>query len=193
MISRLLIIAALLLTTACADDAHDWHAKSISGLMPPLEFTLTDENGNTVTAEGFRGDIVLLFFGFTHCPDFCPTTLSKLSRALADLGDARTDVTVLFVSVDPKRDGPEALRRYTSSFAPEIVGLTGTMDQLESLAKRYRTTFSYGAPDDAGYYSVSHGLAVYVFDPGGKARLMILNDAPVDEIASDLRTLADRP
>lgn len=168
----------------------NWHSKNISGLMPTLSFDLVDETGKPADEEDYRDKVVMMFFGFTHCPHYCPTTLSKLSRVLNELPDGmRNEVRVLFVSVDPKRDSPDNIATYTDNFAPEIVGMTGTEKNLRELAKRYRTTFSYGKPDDQGNYDVSHGLAIYVFDRNGNARLMILEEQPVEEITADLAKL----
>lgn len=188
------LCCAVLMTGLLQGCQHkpEWNAKDISGLMPKLEFNLTDENGQGVTADTYKGKIVMLFFGYTNCPDYCPTTLSKLARVLKNVPDAADKVRVLFVSVDPKRDDPHRLAVYTSNFAPEIIGLTGSQTALRALAKRYRTTFGYGKPDRAGNYVVTHGLAVYVFDTSGKARLMILSKEKVPEITADLKRLVSR-
>lgn len=175
---------------ACARDDSQWNAKNISGLMPALSFELTGENGKPVTAGDYRGKTVMLFFGFTHCPHFCPTTLSKLGQALNLLSDQqREQVRILFVSVDPERDDIEDIATYTDNFAPEVFGMTDTEAALREFAKQYRTTFSYGEPDENGNYDVSHGLAVYVFDSEGEPRLMILEQQKAEQIAADLRRL----
>lgn len=188
LVNTALGLILVLLLQAC-HHSPKWHAKDISSLMPPLAFHLTDENGQKVTAANYRGKIAMLFFGYTNCPDYCPTTLAKLARVLASIPNERDKVRVLFVSVDPKRDDLKRLAVYTSNFAPEVIGLTGTEQSLRDLAKRYRTTFSYGEPDSRGNYEVTHGLAVYVFDTKGRARLMILDDQPVTAIADDLKQL----
>jgi len=158
--------------------------------MPELRFELIDETGQRTSAETYRGKVVMMFFGFTYCPHFCPATLSKMRQVLNELpGNMRDDVRVLFISIDPKRDGVEDIAAYTENFAPETIGFTGTEKELRALAKRYRTTFSYGEPDERGSYDVSHGLAIYVFDRAGKARLMSLQGQPVEEITSDVTKL----
>lgn len=187
-IGCVLLVVALL--GGCSGDDRQFHAKSIARLMPPLAFELTDENGKSVTAADYRGKTVMLFFGFTHCPHFCPMTLAKLARVLERLPHGmRKDVRVLFVSVDPDRDTPRRLAAYTDNFAPEVIGLTGSEAHLRALAKRYRTTFSYGPADAEGNYNVSHGLAIYLFDRQGKARLMILKEQTIGQIADDVRKL----
>jgi len=186
-----IVLSVLVFVTSCSGDIG-WQTRNISGIMPPLEFTLTGEDGSTVTQEAFRGEPVAVYFGYTHCPDICPLTLHKLQTAIARLPeDERSDLKVLFISVDPKRDDPATLAQYTSSFGPQFVGLTGDEDTLRSLAKRYRATFSYGEPDEHGDYMVSHPSAIYVFDAKGKIRLLMRTDDGADAIAHDLGRLVE--
>jgi protein SCO1/2 len=167
----LLVVAGLL--AACSRSQTPWGLKDISGLMPPLDFTLTDAgNGATVHGKDFRGKVVLLYFGYTHCPDVCPTTLSLLGRAVAALGNDAAQVRVLFVSVDPARDTLAQLKTYAAAFGPQVVGLRGSDTELKALTKRYRVTYGYGKPDAHGNYEVSHSSAIYVFDRQGKVRLL---------------------
>ena len=191
---KLSLLALLLMTlvvSGCSGEEENWNGKDISGLMPGLEFELTDSQGSPVTARQFDGKIRLLFFGFTSCPDICPTTLQKLNRATEGLPSGlQDDVLTLFVSVDPGRDSPERLAAYVRFFGSGIVGLTGKEPQLRELAKRYRTTFGYEKPDENGNYAVSHSSAVYVFDREGKARLLIRADLSPKEIRRDLMALA---
>lgn len=190
-IKRLLITVMLLALTACSDDGPPWHARNIAGVMPDLSFTLTADNGQPVTAGDYGNQVRLLFFGYTSCPDTCPTTLAYLHRALQQVPAAVRDrITVLFVSVDPGRDTPERLAQYVRVFDSHIVGLTADEKTLRAFAKRYRTTFGYGAPDPQGQYEVSHSSAVYVFDADGKIRLLVQNDLPADDVAQDLTRLA---
>lgn len=178
-----------MLGAGCADDVT-WQTKDISGLMPELAFTLTSERGETVTADKFTDQVNLLFFGYTNCPDVCPITLGRLRGVLKQLPEEVAEqVRVLFVSVDPERDGPEALRSYTAQFGEHFIGLTGTRDQLDALTKRYRTTYGYGEPDDDGSYEVSHGSAVYAFDADGEARLLIRNSDTTEAVAGDIEQL----
>ena len=157
--------------------------------MPDLEFRLTDDSGRKVSAADYRGQTVMLFFGYTNCPDVCPTTLVKLSAALKRMGGAAQRVRVLFVTVDPKRDTLEVLHRYARAFGSRITGLRGSEAELHALVKRYRITYSYGKPDAGGDYEVTHSSAVFVFDAAGKARLMVLPNDGDKAIAEDLRRL----
>lgn len=184
------LITALVLAS-CNNAPVSFHGKDITGVMPNLEFTLIGEQGKPVSAERFQGKAVVLFFGYTHCPDFCPTTLTALAQALNKLPEqTREQIRVLFVSVDPSRDTPALLKEYTDYFGPQVIGLTGDKEALDALTKRYRTTYSYDQPDQDGHYLVSHGLAMYGFDKQGKVHLFMRNDQPVEQIAEDLQALA---
>lgn len=169
-----------------------WQTKDLSGLMPPLAFNLVDENGNDVTADQYLGRSTLLFFGFTHCPDICPTTLARLDAATQRLKETdRDDIQVLFVSVDPRRDDPASLRAYTDAFGPQFIGLTGNKAALDELTRRYRVTYGYGEEDGNGNYEVSHSSAVFAFNEQGKARVLIRDSDPMDAVVADLKTLVD--
>lgn len=175
----------------CSGDQESWNAKDISGLMPELAYQLTDTSGDAVTAQDTSGNIRLMFFGFTSCPDICPTTLQKLSQAVKGLPEAaREDVQIIFVSVDPNRDTPKRIKSYVEFFGDDIIGLTGTEENLRELSKRYRTTFGYEEPDEKGNYAVSHSGAVYVFDREGEPRLLVRPEQSLDALKADLNALA---
>jgi protein SCO1/2 len=192
-VTRWVVLVLTLGLIAGCDRELDWHSREISGLMPQLEFQLTGESGEPLTEQALRGQVVALFFGFTHCPDYCPATLQRLAQALSLLPEEQRDqVEVLFVSVDPERDTPAHLKKYTSFFGDNITGATGDMDELRALTKRYRTTFSYDKPDEDGDYLVSHGLAIYVFDRQGNVRLMMLDEGmQVEQMAADLEQMVE--
>ncbi|MCK2182827.1 SCO family protein [Halomonas getboli] len=184
------LLAALTLA-GCSD--QNWRTTDISEIMPALDFTLIDANGETVHAEDYLGKTTLLYFGYTHCPDVCPTTLARLSAATHQLDDeVRDDVQVLFVSVDPARDTPEVMGQYADAFGPRFIGLTGTTDQIDTLTNRYRITYSYGEKDANGGYDVTHSSAVFAFDPQGDAQLLLRDSDPLDNIVADLSRLASR-
>ena len=191
-ISAMALLASLVMLGGCFGDDENWNGKDISGLMPELAFELTGTSGDTVTAKQTDGNIRLLFFGFTSCPDICPATLQKLSRAVKDLpAEMRANTQIVFVSVDPQRDTPERIDSYVSFFSDRAIGLTGEEPALRELSKRYRTTFGYDEPDAEGNYNVSHSGAVYVFDREGKARLLIRPELSVEDIRMDLVALAE--
>lgn len=192
----LAVAAALLLLAGCGDDGK-WHAIDVSGSLPPLSFTLTRAgDGKTVTEADYRGRTVLLYFGYSFCPDVCPTTLSSLDDVLARLGPGAAHVRVLFVTVDPNRDTPAVLAAYVKNFGSRIDGLRGTPDQLAALARRYRVAYSVSPATPDHPYEVTHGSAVYVFDGADRARLIIPSLASahpdIAGSAADLTRLAER-
>lgn len=191
VVQRFWLMLAALVLTGCAGSDDNWHGKDISGLMPELEFQLEGTGGQAVTPADSGGNIRLLYFGFTSCPDVCPTTLTDLRRSIRQLPEKyQEDVTTLFVSVDPRRDTPERLASYVNFFGDQVVGLTGTEAELRKLAKRYRTTFGYDEPDASGNYNVSHSSAVYVFDRAGNARLLLRPELSPEQVSEDLAQLA---
>jgi protein SCO1/2 len=188
-----LVLAALgacIALAACTKRDGEWRTDNIDGLLPTLEFHLTDDTGRQVSAQDYRGKTVLLYFGYTSCPDLCPTTLSKLAQALKSTKDRGAGDVVLFVSVDPQRDSVERLQAYTRAFGPQFIGLRGTPQELTALSKRYRITYSYGKPDKNGDYEVMHSTGVFVFDGTGRSRLLVLPNDPADAITADLDRLA---
>jgi protein SCO1/2 len=189
-----LAAAALVLPAAGCDRKTRFHETDISGGLPRLAFSMTDAmTGAPVTAADFRGKVTLVYFGYTLCPDFCPTTLTNLAAALRLLGKQADQVRILFVTVDPNRDSLPLLKRYVALFAPEIVGLRGTPDELAALARRYRVAYSVTPAQDGHPYQVTHSAIVYVFDQDGNARLLVSSMATqkpdIDGTAQDLRTL----
>lgn len=182
---------ALLLTALLAACARPqgWHATDITGVMPALEFQMTRaRDGAPVTEADYRGRVTILYFGYTNCPDVCPTTLANLSDMLGRLGPDRAHVRVLFVTVDPNRDSLATLKQYAAAFAPEIDGLRGTPDALASLARRYRVAYSVNAGPP---YDVMHSSAVFFFDRDGRARLVTLTTDDTAGLAADVKRLLD--
>jgi protein SCO1/2 len=175
--------------TGCANTDPHYTLKSITGLVSPLDFQLINQDGQAVTAANYRDDLVVLYFGYTECPDECPTTLTMLANALHTLGPQASKVRILFVTVDPRRDTTEVLKRYVTNFGPQFVGLRPDQDQLTALSKRYRISYHYEKPDKDGNYEVDHSSAVFIFDRDGRARLLALSDNTSQQVASDLHRL----
>lgn len=193
-----LLMAAGLVTglLAMPPRARAWYSTEIAGSLPALAFNMARAtDGKEVNATAYKGKVTLLYFGYTSCPDVCPTTLLNLTMALKKLGPLADDVRVLFVTVDPERDTLQVLKQYTSAFAPQTVGLRGTADQLAELAKRYRVAYSVNPATRDHPYEVTHSSAVYVFDRIGEARLLVSGLATenpnLDGVADDLRTLIE--
>ncbi|MHB1174406.1 MAG: SCO family protein [Sulfuriferula sp.] len=174
--------------TACQQQ-EPWALDNITGLMPKLEFNLTNDNGQAVTADAYHGKLVLLYFGYTNCPDVCPTTLATLAQAVRGLGADADKVRVLFVSVDPARDTAPVLKSYTGAFGPQFVGLSGNEKALDALTRRYRVVYSLDKPDAEGNYAVNHSSGVFIFDGSGNARLLGSSTSKAPEITQDLRQL----
>lgn len=183
------LLTLVLLVAACSQHKPGWKLDNIDGLMPSLQFSLTDDTGQTVHANDFRGKLVMLYFGYTHCPDVCPTTLARLSQAAASLGKQSREVRILFISVDPARDTPAVLKRYAAAFGPDVVGLTGSETALRALSKRYRVTYSLAKPDAHGNYEVTHSSAVFIFGTDGHSKLLARGTDSASAIAHDLRQL----
>jgi protein SCO1 len=182
----LVVIAAL---AGCTPPQPPFALQNVTGLLPPLRFNLTNQDGRPVSADDFRGKVVLLYFGYTNCPDVCPLTLAVLEHAIESLKADATRVRVLFVTVDPARDTVPVLKRYVSAFGPQMVGLRGDAAELSALTRRYRVAYHREPPDAHGYYAVDHSSAVFIFDRDGNARLLAEESAGAGKIAADLRRL----
>jgi len=181
-----LLTSSLLLLTACGDTSKPWALRDISALMPTLMFSLHDGDGQPREAADYAGKVVLLYFGYTHCPDICPTTLARLASAVQQLGNDAGRVRILFVSVDPTRDTPTVLKAYAQAFGPRVTALSGSQEQLVRLTKRYRVTYGLGKPDPEGHYEVSHSSAVFIFDAHGAARLLLTQKDSMRKLTTDL-------
>lgn len=187
MLKHLKIACAALLACAAlagCGKTQPGQLNSLKGLVPDLAFHMTDDNGRPVTAKNYLGKIVLLYFGYTNCPDTCPATLARLAQALRATRDHGAGATVLFVTVDPKRDSISVMHDYVHAFGPEFVGLRGTRKELVALTKRYRVTYSYGKPDKDGNYEVTHSTGVFVFDKAGRGQALIMQNNTAKQITA---------
>jgi protein SCO1 len=174
-------------------------ATTLASARPPVipdnmegiggDFTLHSANG-PVALHDFRGDVVLLYFGYTHCPDACPTTLTHWRAAFKALSPHKlAHVRGIFVSIDPKRDTPELLKDYVNHFHPNIVGVTGTQGELHKVTAEYGASYGYEKADDGSDdgYTVNHSGSVYVIDPSGKVRDLLTFQSSSDEIVTSIR------
>jgi protein SCO1/2 len=153
------------------------------------ELRLTGHDGKPRALADFRGKVVVVSFGFTHCPDVCPTTLSDLASAMKRLGEDARRVQVLFVTVDPKRDTEELLRQYVPAFSPDFLGLRGDAVATEKVTKDFRVYAHERPGKDGGPYTVDHSAHIYVIDREGKLRLLISPGASPEAIAADVKLL----
>ena len=188
--SLLALLVAGLLLSACQRSAPlPLRLTNITGHMPDLDFNLVNDQGKVVTGADYRGKVVLLYFGYTHCPDVCPLTLAQLHVDMQKLGPLADGARILFVSVDPARDTPEVLHKYVNAFDKRAVGLSGSARAVEALSKRYRSAFTRGPDVAGGNYEVSHSSAIYIFDRQGHARVLATPSASQDDILHDLHLL----
>jgi protein SCO1 len=183
------IVFALALITGLLSWATTTSAVTIGG-----PFALIAPDGTTVTEQTFRGKWLLVYFGYTFCPNTCPMTLNEIATALEKLGTDATKMQPLFITVDPQRDTREVLEQYTRSFDPRIVGLTGSPQQIDAVTQEYG---AYAARDKTGPgpedYVIDHSTYLYVMDPGGKFVRAFDADTSGDRIADALRELLAQP
>jgi protein SCO1/2 len=153
-------------------------------------FTLEDGSGKAVTDRDFRGKYMLVYFGYTFCPDVCPTTLNAIADAMDKLGPTAAHIQPVFITVDPKRDTPAVVKQYAAAFGPSIVGLTGTAEEIAKAAKEYRVYYAEHrtgpGPDD---YSMDHSSVLYLMSPDGGFVAPVRADQSGDEIAANLKKL----
>ncbi|WKW10936.1 SCO family protein [Pseudogemmatithrix spongiicola] len=186
MMSRLMLAAALMLA-ACSGKLERGIVIEDADPAPALAFTAADGQRFDLAAE--RGKVVMLYFGYTHCPDVCPTTLSDWARAKRALGADTTNIRFVFVSMDPDRDTPELALTYARQFDGAFVGLTGTPLELEDLKKRWSiAAYPEGDPRD-GFYTVAHPAHTFVVDRQGRLRVLFQPGVSGEELAQDLRKL----
>ena len=186
---RLAAGLVIVLAMSACDSTEQGHVKGVTDHLPDLSFSLTSDKGQPVTAKTYEGKVLLMYFGFTHCREECPISMARLTRVMHLLGEDADRAHILFVTVDPKRDAPGELRRYLTQFDIEhATGLTGSLDEIGRLAKRYRNAFRPHFPP-GGDGDIMHGDAVYIFDAQGRARLLATSADPEETLAEDLRDL----
>ena len=184
-------LAAAFLLSACqpAPEPPEFQATDITGADFARDFRLTDHNGQVRTLADFKGKAVAIFFGYTHCPDVCPTTLSDFAAALRQLGPLAERVQVLFVTVDPQRDTPELLKQFVPAFNPSFLGMATDEAALKRLAKEYKVVYQKSSVKSADDYLIDHSAGTYIYDPQGRLRLLMPYGSGPEVIAHDLRAL----
>jgi protein SCO1/2 len=183
-----LVLAAALALAACDASGPSFKNTDITGADYGRDFSLTDHTGKPRTLADFRGKVVVMFFGYTHCPDVCPTTMAELKAVKEQLGGDGKRMQVLFVTVDPERDTPQLLASYVPAFDRTFLGLYGDAAATAKVAKDFRVFYQKvpgKTPDD---YSVDHTTGSYVFDPQGRLRLFV-REGNAGNLVADLRTL----
>ncbi|MBT0962445.1 SCO family protein [Denitromonas iodatirespirans] len=188
---RILLVVAALAVTACspAEPPKSFHNTDITGADYGKGFSLTDHTGKPRTLADFKGKVVTLFFGFTQCPDVCPTNLLTMSEVMRLLGPDAERTQVLFMTVDPERDTQALLAEYVPAFDPRFLGLFGDMDTTAAVAKDFKVFYRKSGDTDGPNYTIDHSAGTYVFDPQGRLRLYVKHGAAAPDIAEDIKTL----
>lgn len=174
---------------ACGDKQLKFENTDLTGLDYGKGFSLNDHTGKPVTLESYKGKVVVLFFGFTHCPDVCPTTMAEMSAVMKELGPDADKVQVLFATLDPERDTKELLSQYVPGFDPRFVGLYGTPEQVAATAKEFKVFYQKVPGKTPDSYTIDHTAGSYVFDKTGKLRLFLRHGGGPAPIVHDLKLL----
>jgi len=193
---KALLLAAALLLAGC-DDKPSFHNTDVTGLEYARDFKLTDHTGKPRTLADFRGKVVSIFFGYTQCPDVCPTTMAEMKEVLRKLGPAdAAKVQVLFVTIDPERDTQALLAQYVPAFDPSFIGLRGDLEATAKTAKDFKVFYQKVPGKTPGSYTMDHTAGSYVYDPQGCLRLFVRHAPPdtdasqsTDWLVSDIRIL----
>jgi len=167
----------------------EWHGMVIQSYQPVTNFTLTSSNGEPVSLIDFRGKVVMLYFGYTFCPDVCPATMIELSDAMEILGDKSEDVQVVMVTLDPERDTPEVMQKYVTHFNDTFIGLTGTPEELIAVTAPMGIFYERHEGSSAAGYLIDHTATVAVLDKEGKLRLVYPFGVTGADMAADLKYL----
>lgn len=189
-LKTLAVGSLLAILAACSDDTSNmqFHGSDISGSGLGNDLNMTDHTGQARTLSDFNGKALIVFFGFTHCPDVCPAAMAQLAQTMQLLEDQASQVQVALVSVDPERDTPERLNQYVKAFHPDFIGLTGTAEQLKQTAASFRAFYGK-VEQENGDYTMDHSASFYLFDKNGNVRVLIRPDASPQEIADDIQLL----
>jgi protein SCO1 len=182
------LIFALVLT-GCHGDKPAFESTDVTGADFGKTFTLTDQNGKARSLQDFRGQVVVVFFGFAHCPDVCPTTLAELAGAVRKLGPAGDKVQVVLVTVDPERDTQEVLGKYVTAFNPKFLGLRGNAEETARVAKEFKVIYQKVEGQKPENYTMDHSAGSYVFDTNGRLRLYVGYGRGADVFAHDIGLL----
>ena len=187
--SSLSLTGAALLLASCSQDKPSFSAVDVTGAEYAHDFALTDHNGQPRSMKDFAGKVVVLFFGYTQCPDVCPTSMVELAEVKKLLGKDGARLQGLFVTIDPARDTPEVLKAYMENFDPGFLALYTTADKLPELAKEFKVYYKKAEGPTPTSYSMDHSAGSYVFDTRGKVRLFTRYGAGAAPLAADIKLL----
>ncbi len=186
--NRLAAAVLALLLAACGDTAPKFQLTDVTGADFARTLQLTDHNGKPRTLAEFKGKVVAVFFGYTHCPDVCPVTLSEFASVANELGKDAARMQVLFITVDPERDTPQVLAKYVPAFNPAFLGLYGDAEATARTAKEFKVFFQK-QPAPGGGYTVDHAAGTYIYDTAGRLRLFASYGQGAAKMLSDIRVL----
>ncbi|RYY98876.1 MAG: SCO family protein [Comamonadaceae bacterium] len=184
-----LVSAVALAAAGCMESKPQFRGVDLTGADYAKDIQLTDHDGKPRSLKDFQGKAVVVFFGFTQCPDVCPTTLAELAEAKKLLGADGAKVQGVFVTVDPERDTPEVLKAYMANFDPSFVALRGTPEQTAAVAKDFKLYYKKVEGKTPGTYTMDHGAASYIYDPQGRLRLYSRYGSGAQAVADDLKLL----
>ena len=191
ILRNVLAVLTTVLAVACSSPPP-FKAKPVPDAPVAPAFTLTDQNGQARTLRDFQGKVVSLFFGFTHCPDICPTHLARQAEVMRQLGPLANQVNVLFVTLDPERDSPDALKRYMDAFDPRFIALTGTPEETSKVAKLYKIFWQKTPlPNSALVYTIDHTTNSFVIDQQGRLRLVVPHEMSAADVTHDLKLMIE--
>jgi protein SCO1/2 len=185
----ILVLGCLLLGCDKFNHAPQFQNTDLTGLDYAKDFALTDHNGKPRTLADFKGKVVVMFFGYTQCPDVCPTTMVEMANVIKELGPAGKDVQVLFVTIDPERDTQQLLAQYVPAFNPTFLGLYGDAAATARTAREFKVFYAKVPGATPSTYSMDHTAGSYVFDRNGKLRLFLRHGKGPATIVPDLRQL----
>ncbi len=189
LLAALLVPLFAILSTGCVPSPPAFKNTDVTGSDCCKDFRLSDHSGQVRTLADFRGKVVVMFFGYTQCPDVCPTTMMEMTAVLQQLGADAQRVQMLFVTVDPERDTQELLSHYVPAFHPSFVGLYGNLETTAATAKAFRVFYQKQPGSTPNSYTVDHTAGSYVFDPQGRVRLFARYGDGGANLAADLRML----
>lgn len=191
LFSLIAALFAALLLSGCSNPPP-FKAKPVPDSPIAPAFTLTDQFGEKRSLSDFKGKVVSLFFGFTHCPDVCPTHLARQAEVMRQLGPLADQVAVLFVSLDPERDTTDALKIYMNAFDPRFIALTGTPEETSKVAKQYKIFWQKTPlPGSALIYTIDHTTNSFVIDQKGRLRLTVPHEMPASDVTHDLKLMIE--
>jgi len=194
MFLRTLFCCVVVLLLGCGENQPPFKAKPVSNTPLAANFILTDQFGAPRSLTEFRGQVVSLFFGFTHCPDICPTHLARQAEVMRQLGPRADQLTVLFVTLDPERDSPAALKAYMDAFNPRFIALSGSPEETAKIAKQYKIFWQKTPlPGSALVYTIDHTTNSFLIDRQGHVRLIVPHELPATDVTHDISLLMGAP